>query len=350
LGDNPTRNYPFFIRSIDDLAASLETDLDLGSIYHYDVTRSEEQQVAAQLKIYNAAIAAIADPAAQAVAAAVPFAFIPIQAPELPVAIANNANAGSVHNHRIAREQALAFRRGSNTLLQAVLASIPADAVLALRNMYDGLANVTLRIALNYVRIQFGTPTELTLAAILRDLEAPITSELQFHAQATGKAQLFSFLEDCHQPMAEYLRLAILDRTTVSLKNVVKALALYRQSEPELIDRTYGAAVAFCQRHKDSFGATAEEAGYTGAISSTTAAMKLPGVENFESYVCVLISAHLGSKSNKTAKSNTNDNRRSDSAPRPFHCSTHGACFHPDDKCKYPKDPNHKNFKHSSKV
>jgi hypothetical protein len=334
LGDNAIKQFPSFMRSIHEYASLLEPDLPLGSIYAYGVTMTEEERIESQARRRATTIAAIQDNEARAAAEATPFVYVPTVFPTEPAAPPATASALTIEKWKQELLNFKSYRRGIKTLLGTILSTVGSTRLTALRNLPGGIVELTVQGLLTYLREDCGTPTEASIISIMSDIDSTITSELSFHAEATTKNQLFTFLSDAGQGLSEAQKLHILDKSVSHLGSIVQALAHYRQTVTVLSNRSYGAAIAHIMLHKDSFAQTVADAGYAGHAFNKSFN---PPADFWETILTRLssVSAVSSSKPNLIKHKPDKNKPTKGKVPRStVWCSYHKVASHSDAECR----------------
>jgi hypothetical protein len=334
LGDDAIRQFPSYIRSIHEFASLLEPDLPLGSIYAYGVTLTEDQRIETQVRRRNAIIASIHDAETKAAAEAVPFLYVPIAIPVEPTPPAATASALNIEKWKQDLSNYKAYRRGMKTLLGTILSTVGSTRLTALRNLPGGIVELTVQELLIHLREDCGTPTEAAITSIMADIESPITSEQAFHAEATSKNQLFTYLSDAGQGLSEAQKLRFLDKTVAHLSNIVQALAHYRQTATILSNRSYVAAIAHIILHKDSFATTIADAGYAGHASHKSFNQPTDFWDNLITRIASAAAASSSKTSTIQHKPDKNKQTKG-KVPKPkAWCSHHKVSSHSDADCR----------------
>lgn len=236
LEENPTRNYPAWKIQICDYAATLATEYFDGGVLSLGILWTDEEWNTRNPPV-------VPENGGEAV---------PVPRPDLPTRPEMHAGNATPATINIWKEANLAFKAytaASGLLKDAILSSMGSTCFDAVYDPINGHSTRTVQWLMAYVAGRFSTPTDADLKFYKSSLEVPFSHDTKFSSEAAKMAFVFRILASVGQPKCMSDQLDYLEAATAHLPVTAPLVAKYKESQPNVANRTFSALVAFIELH-----------------------------------------------------------------------------------------------------
>jgi phage tail protein X len=185
----------------------------------------------------------------------------------MPEAVAGNAQAGTVENHRELKKQYAEFNDMMADLMTQTIMVLGPLLRDGLQNAHPDLASMTNLQLQTWLHTNIGVATDQDLQVLRDATKAPFTHSTMFAQEAAKLNSLFVLMAQLNAPISNYEQICQLYDNVQHLPHVLHAVERYRLSTATNA-RTYPdlvrAVTTDLQRNPERVETSASDGGYVG--------------------------------------------------------------------------------------